>query len=293
MDLIHLFLLTLLIVFLTAGFASLFLLAGILCLLACLEIRSYWRRRVIKPWRRFRSYLKDIGTSGYLPPPMTRRAFAILRAGSRLLKWFQVGSVRVLGEENLRIETPAIFISNHVYYADAALITSLFPRPARYMAAVEVMRFAGGLLGLLCATFGAFAVDRRKGHGASGRNAAVKVLTSGQQLVMFPEGWCSLDDQIAPFRNGAARIAQEAAKQLGTTVQIVPMHISYGRYPGAFGKKLGSNLAYFWVFFNFWYYRRGGTVVIGKPIGSDALPKDERAATQILYDRVGELAPVR
>lgn len=293
MDFAQLFLLVLLIAFLTAGFLTLILLAGAVLLHVLLEIRALWRRQVVAFWQQMRSHLKNVGTSGYLPAPPSQRALTLLKVGAKSLGWLQVGRVAVQGTDNLAVDGPVIYIANHVYYADAMLVTSLFPYPVRYMAATEVMRFAGGLLGLLCSYFGAFAVDRRPGHGATGRKAAIEVLVSGQKLGMFPEGWCSLDGKMAPFRKGAVRVAKDAAKQLGSSVQIVPIHISYGRYPGAWGKRLGSNLAYFWVFFFFWYYRQGATVVIGKPISSDALPKDESTATQMLYDRVSELAPMR
>jgi len=153
------------------------------------------------------------------------------------------------------------------------------------------LQFAGGLGALIGAPVGAFAVDIDQGQGAPAFRAAIRVLTSNQRLVIFPEGWAHLDGKMRSFKKGAVCIAKQAAHKLKHTVNIVPVFLRYDRYPGSWITRLNPRLQYLLAFLCFWRYRRGVTVVIGNPISSATLPKCNDEATTILQNAIIDLDP--
>src|SRR5262245_33415679 len=116
---------------------------------------------------KFRSYIKNASTCGFLVPPPTLRATKIFHAFARFVAFIQVGKIRIKGLETLQqLPAPYIVASNHPHYADAVIVPLMINAPARYMVAREVMQFAAGLGALIVAPAGAFAVDIDPGQGA-------------------------------------------------------------------------------------------------------------------------------
>lgn len=241
-----------------------------------------------------RAYIERVSTCGFLAPPPTVQGLRSLRRLARFLTFVQVGRIKVLGRENLdNVKGPMLVAPNHPNSADVAVMPLVLDRPARYMAARGVFTFAGGWGALLCAPMGAFAVDLSPGMGGPAKDAAVKVLTSGETLCMFPEGWAYLNGRLGPLKKGAVRITREAAQLLGETTYLVPVFLRYGRYPGDWIRKFPPPIEYTFVLLNSWLYRRGVTVVIGKPIPSTELPPDDTRATALLRDRIVALDPLQ
>lgn len=267
----------------------------IFLLVLALGAAYFWVRVARPAIGRARQYIEKVSTCGYLAPPPTPGWVRFLQGFSAVVTGLQVGRITVIGQENLPpkndTDSPFMVCPNHPHYVDPGVIVRVVDRPARYMAAQGVFTFGHGFGALLAGPCGAFAVDLTKGKGAPARLAAIKVLTSGQVLVMFPEGWAYLDGHMGPLHKGAVRIAKEAHHELGKPVKIVPVFLRYGRYPGQWIKRFSPPLQYYWVFMNKWYYRRGCTVVIGKPILSSELPEDDCAATEMLRQRITGLDP--
>lgn len=240
-----------------------------------------------------REYIKLVSTAGYIGPEPTPRAVRNLVRVMRFLTFLQVGRVKVIGAENLdKPDGPWMFSANHPHWVDAAIIPMVLNRPARYMAHETVFQAGFGLGALLCAPAGAFvAHDSIRDNGVRARAASVKVLTSGQTLVLLPEGLTNFEPTMLPLKDGAVRILKEAARQLGKTTYIVPAYTRYGKYPGAWIQKYRRPIQYLLVFLMLAWYRRGATMVIGKPIASTELPDDDAAATELLRQRIMELDP--
>lgn len=249
-------------------------------------VAIFWRY-VLPAIRRARQYIRNVETCGYLPPPPTPRAVRFLVRASKVLAFIQVGKLKIEGAENLDgLDGPTIVTPNHPHWADTVVLPIVMNRPARYMAARGVFTFAGGVGALLVGPIGAFAADLGKGKGGPAREAAVKLTSEGQILVMFPEGWAYLDGITRDFKKGAVRIVREAAAKSGKTGYLVPVHLRYGKYPGSWILKVPPPLEYFLMFALTPIYRRGVTVVIGKPIASTALPVDDAEATAYLQKQV-------
>jgi len=189
---------------------------------------------------------------------------------------------------------PAIFVCNHTHYADPAVVPLVINRPARYMPAVGVMHFAWGMgAHFISKPMAAIPVQILPGQGGPAREAAVDALTSGDTIVIFPEGWAYQDGKPGPYKKGVAQIAIEATKRLKKPIPIIPIFVRYGRYPGKWVSKLGPPWEYFCMLFGAWYYRRGAVAVIGAPFSSTDLPADVDAATDLIRRKVQELDPGR
>jgi len=223
--------------------------------------------------RSLRPDIKNATTCGYVAPPPTEKAVASLNRVARLFLGLQVGKIRYEGLENLQnCPGPNIFCANHPHYIDPMIASQAMNKPARYMAHGRVMQSLGGLLGVYLSRRGVFAAqDDIKDGGVRTREAAVQMLVSGQQLVIFPEGLTNFSPAIDDLRPGAVKIAREAALRLGKPTYIVPGYTRYGRYPGAWLAKFDRQTQYFIVLFGFAFFRRGAVMTIGAPISINEL----------------------
>lgn len=240
-------------------------------------------------WKR--DYIRKVSASGFLSAPPGKFALWFARRYCSALVGWQVGKIKVIGAENLETPGPKLMAPNHGHFIDPMLFPVILGKPARFMAAQGVFQAAGGLMSLLAAPCGAFAVNLEKGKGGDAADAAVNVLTSGQDLVMFPEGWAWLDGHVDKFKKGAVRIARRAAEQLGQECFIVPVFIRYGRYPGPRVLRWSPSMQYAILFLLARFFRKGATVVFGKPISTAELPADDAVATELLRQKVLELDP--
>jgi 1-acyl-sn-glycerol-3-phosphate acyltransferase len=112
---------------------------------------------------------------------------------------------------------PYLFVSNHKSMADVFLLC-LLPWEMKFLSKESVFRIP--LLGWQMRTAGDIAVER--GDKESARNALEEMrqrLLQKSSVVVFPEGTRSADGSLAPFREGAFRLAIE------TGVDIVPLAV--------------------------------------------------------------------
>lgn len=172
------------------------------------------------------TYLRLCQTSGFIPHTfLPMQLFA--RLVVRLWVFVQVGNVKIVGMERLNHPGPVIFVPNHSSMFDALVMYIILKRWARYMTAVEMMRGLGGLPGLVLSSLGCFAVDRK--NGTAVLDPAIKVVASGQDMVIFAEGKINSFALLMRFKSGPARIALGAARQSGQRVTLMPVHICFGK----------------------------------------------------------------
>jgi 1-acyl-sn-glycerol-3-phosphate acyltransferase len=244
-------------------------------LVAGVALLGWPRRR----WRALRSYARACTSCGYLPDPPTKRGRIFCKRLSRFLVWLQVGKIEITGTAHVVSGGPKIIAANHPHSVDPFIFGVLLPEAARYMTARGVMKFCGGLGALILAPCGAFCADLRRGKGVLALKSAARVLTSGQTLVIFPEGWAHLDGITRPFKRGGVHIAREAAAQLGRPISIVPVHLQHGSHPGGWINRLNPRLQFLLVPLAFPIYCRSVKVTVGAPILSSALPAGDTSAT--------------
>lgn len=252
-----------------------------------------WKHVVVPRAKRWKAYVDQIAVCGYLAPPPDAKGLRSLQRFSRFMTFFQVGKIKVEGRENLdSVPGPIMFCSNHPFGADVAVIPLVINRPARYMAHETVFTFAWGLGAHIVGPWGGFvAHDSIRDNGVRARAAATKVLTTGQTLVLLPEGLTNMEPTMLPLKDGAVRVVKQAAKEMGRDAWIVPAYLRYGKYPGGWMQKLPRKYQYMLVFALFPLFRRGVRVVIGKPIAASEFAADDAEATLQLRHAIEALDP--
>jgi 1-acyl-sn-glycerol-3-phosphate acyltransferase len=172
--------------------------------------------------------------------------------------------LRIYGRENLIEDGPAILASNHASYLDPPLVGVSCRKDVYFLARKSL--FERPVIGPLIAQLNTIPVDRDRGDVGAVR-AMIKLLKSGNRVLVFPEGTRSKDGNLQPARAGVGLLI---AKSL---VPVVPVRVfgSYAALPRSGGIRFVPI-----------------TVVIGKPLffTKQDLGTDERAAYQVLSDRV-------
>ena len=158
-----------------------------------------------------------------------------------------VHPVRVTGKENLPKEGGFMMCVNHISFLDPVITVLYVKRHIRFMGKKEL--FSNKIVAGVLNAVGAFPVDRGRADLAAIREA-IKTLTTGQCLGIFPQGTRSADNEHTEMHGGAALIVQR------TGSPVVPMYIN-GPYK----------------------YFRKTDVVIGKPIDLSAFGKKTDAQT--------------
>lgn len=239
-------------------------------------------RRLMRTLRNWKQRVKEYSThclqSGFIPSTYGPAQF-VGRYIAKLIVFFQLGKLRVIGKENLQIPGRFIFCPNHSSMFDAPVLYSIMARRnVRYMCAYEEMRGFWGLKAILMGAMGTFAVDRSKGKSVI--EPAVEVLVSGQCLSIFPEGRVSETEACQPFKKGAAIIGAAALKRIpaGERIAIVPVNIKYHHRHDATARTNYIKMGLKW--------RGGVTVTVGEPLYLDEM-KD--VSPDEIMDRVRKL----
>lgn len=127
--------------------------------------------------------------------------------------------MRTEGRENVPEDTAVIFAANHRTNADPPVVACCSKGRHCFMAKEEL--FKNPLFGWLIRNLGAFPVSRGKGDMAV-IDTAVERLSSGTNLMIFPEGTRSKDGKVHRGHTGAALIAAKSGKP------VVPVGICFG-----------------------------------------------------------------
>lgn len=127
--------------------------------------------------------------------------------------------IRFEGIEHIPTDGPLIITPNHVTFADPPLVSIPVRRPVFYMAwdaLFKIPVFSG-----LIRRLRAFPVDIESADPKATREA-VRLLDSGEAVMIFPEGARSLDGRLQRFKLGAFRLASSRA------IPILPVTIVGG-----------------------------------------------------------------
>jgi 1-acyl-sn-glycerol-3-phosphate acyltransferase len=124
---------------------------------------------------------------------------AFLKALFRLYNRWEVS-----GQEHVPASGGVLLLANHTSYADPPIVGAACPRPVNFMAKAELFEMPV-LSGFISRTH-AFPVQR----GAADQHAlrrAVRLLNSGEVLLVFPEGTRSPDGKLMGLEQGAGFVA--------------------------------------------------------------------------------------
>ena len=128
---------------------------------------------------------------------------------------------RIEGRENVPLDGPVIFASNHLSFVDNIVIPLASPRPVQFLAKSHYFTgtgFSGWVSRTFFSAIGAVPVER--GAGAQAQEAldqSRRILESGAAFALYPEGTRSLDGRLYRGRTGVAWLALE------TGATVVPV----------------------------------------------------------------------
>ena len=122
----------------------------------------------------------------------------------------------VLAPQRLPRSGAAILVCNHISGLDPMLLQSVCPRMVTWMMAKEYYNVRG--LGWVFRKIGVIPVER-SGRDLSSTRAAMRALSDGGVLGIFPEGRIEMTAELLPFQTGAAMLA------LKTGVAVFPAAI--------------------------------------------------------------------
>ena len=177
--------------------------------------------------------------------------------------------LKINDRENLKkVNRPFIIIANHFSFADSFIFRLIlgFSTPHLPLRFMAVNRFDWkwlnflseiGVISFIYSLFGVFIVVPGQGLQKN-LEEAKRLISEGENIVIYPEGKIVSEHEVAPFKLGAAVLAS----QTGAPVLPISMHL---------GQK--------------GLLRRGLTIHIGEPIhvSYDALPE---ATTTLFYDTI-------
>jgi 1-acyl-sn-glycerol-3-phosphate acyltransferase len=177
----------------------------------------------------------------FWPPRPSRFWGRILRRLRQLYarnEWM-VAEVECLGLEEafsrFHPHDGVILAPNHSHEGDAHVLLEAARRVRRrfyFMVAWQAFRRHRGLDGWILQRMGCFSVDR-EGSDRRALRQAIELLTTGNHIVIFPEGEIHhLNERLMPLLEGVAFIAAYAQKKLGQSaseqrVWVVPVGIRY------------------------------------------------------------------
>lgn len=141
-----------------------------------------------------------------LLPPRGDWFLRFARGWARTLLAVAGVSVRVLHPERLERGRSYVIVANHESFCDILVLLANLPMQVRFLAKRSVFRVP--VLGWSIAAAGFVPVDREeRSRGADTVEAALRRLSGGRSLVIFPEETRTRTGDLLPFKRGAAHLA--------------------------------------------------------------------------------------
>jgi 1-acyl-sn-glycerol-3-phosphate acyltransferase len=114
--------------------------------------------------------------------------------------------VRVLHRERLDRDRSFVIVANHESFCDILVLLANLPMQVRFLAKRSVFRVP--VLGWSIAAAGFVPVDREdRSRGTETVDAALRRLSGGRSVVVFPEETRTRNGELLPFKRGAAHLA--------------------------------------------------------------------------------------
>lgn len=144
--------------------------------------------------------------------------------------------IDVLGAEKLQHGKPAILIANHpASFLDAMVLAVFLGRPIHFYVRGDI--FAHPFVYKILTRLHMIPIfSREHGTGILAKNQLTfdrgrKLLSAGNLLLIFPEGFSRRSKQMEPFKKGAARVALQTAFDDGAvegfTIQTICLNYSH------------------------------------------------------------------
>jgi 1-acyl-sn-glycerol-3-phosphate acyltransferase len=182
-----------------------------------------------------------------LVPPRGDWFTLFARGWARTILFVTGVRLKVLHTERLAGGQSAVLAANHASMADILVLFAALPVQIRFLAKRSVFRVP--FLGWGIGAAGFVPVDRGDPHrGQEAVDAALRRLSGGRCMVVFPEETRSRDGELLPFKKGAALLAIRAGLPLVPvaivgTFRVLPpdsLRSSPGRVVVAVGRPVAT-----------------------------------------------------
>jgi 1-acyl-sn-glycerol-3-phosphate acyltransferase len=141
-----------------------------------------------------------------LVPPRGDWFLRFARGWARTLLAVAGVRVRVLHPERLDRDRSFVIVANHESFCDILVLLANLPMQVRFLAKRSVFRVP--VLGWSIAAAGFVPVDREdRSRGTETVDAALRRLSGGRSVVIFPEETRTRNGDLLPFKRGAAHLA--------------------------------------------------------------------------------------
>lgn len=164
--------------------------------------------------------------------------------------------IKVVGIDNIPVDSGALLVCNHITWIDALLLNAAQPRRIRFV--IDKHFYNKTLLRPICKLVGAIPIsahDPPKKIVAALREARA-AMAQGWVVCIFAEGVMTRNGTLGTFKSGFKQVMK------GSSYQIIPAHIG-GAWPSIFSYYYGKPLTTFPKKF-----RRQISVHFGKPMPS-------------------------
>jgi len=159
--------------------------------------------------------------------------------------------IDVLGAEKLQHGKPAILIANHpASFLDAMVLAVFLGRPIHFYVRGDI--FSHPLVYSILTKLHMIPIfSREHGTGNLSKNKATfdrgrKLLSTGNLLLIFPEGFSRQSKQAEPFKKGAARVALQTAFDDGKAdhlcIQTIALNYSHHGFGANLFIRVGDTL---------------------------------------------------
>lgn len=140
-------------------------------------------------------------------------------------------------------EMGRLIVANHVSYLDALVLLAKFP--ARFITSIEVKNTA--VLGFISRVAGCIFVERRRRTSASDDIRVIAdSLSSGFDVVLFPEGTSTDGKEILPFKTSLFEPC------IRTGAKVLPIRIHYHSRSGLSLSGAAADKLYYYGEMTFW-----------------------------------------
>ena len=153
-------------------------------------------------------------------PLKDRSSLAIVNWAFRIVIFLSGVRLKVIGEENVPKDIPALYVGNHRSYFDILLTYVRVPRPTGYIAKKEMLRYP--LLVNWMKNLHCLFLDRNDiKQGLKTILTGIEKVKSGISICIFPEGTRNkVNDTFLEFHEGSFKIAEKSG------CPIIPMSIN-------------------------------------------------------------------
>lgn len=127
--------------------------------------------------------------------------------------------VHNLSENEIWLNKPVIYASNHKCYADFCFISNFIKGPYTILIRHDLMKNL--FFKLITSKMGFISIDRENAISQINalNSAKKKIMKDNYSLIIFPEGWYNFEEILGRVRKGICKIAEE------TNAQIMPIAI--------------------------------------------------------------------